>query len=106
MRLEKFVRCLNCSYKVVESDDHDSIGCCTKCSMIQSISMCKHELSAKLMVKATNTSSYTTFQAYGKVILDIAQKSERDEVLMQDLLQARPFSLVHRNGFITSITRM
>lgn len=101
LKLEKCIRCLNCSAKVSENDV--TFGSCTnpKCKMVQSLNLCRHDLSTKIMVNTAT--SYFTLQAFGKVVSDIAGKNE--DIQPEDLLKAAPFSLTHRNGLIISATR-
>ena len=103
MYLEKYNGCLKCSAKVVPDKDDVELGCCSKCSMMQCVDVSTQELSAQLVIKSANGN--VTLRAFSKTVQDIADKPV-NEVTMVVLLKAKPFTLVHHQGIIQSISRM
>ena len=64
--------------------------------------MCSEELRAQLLLK--QGAIVCNYEAFGKVIIDIAEKSAK-EITPIVLLKARPFNMVQSGGIIQYISR-
>jgi len=94
--------CLSCGHHFITSED---FGNCEKCGMIQRVEFCKACLSAKLLIKSVEEQH--SFVACGRILCEIAKKSEMCEVNEKEILSAGrdQFSITYKNKSITSVHR-
>ncbi len=92
--------CVACKSKVTPSTT--GISSCSKCGLAQRTDHCKEELSAKLYTSTGNGAEYLTLNIFGNNVRDIAQKND---ITVESLLCAKPFTLVHDQNVITNIER-
>ena len=95
---------LKCHSKLIPDDDDADLAHCPKCKMMQCINASQPQLSAQLTIKDSPSDRCLSLRAFGKTVLDIAQKPA-DEVTKATLLKAKPFTLIHHDGIVHSITR-
>ena len=102
MPLDRYKGCLKCKTKLVPDNYDPDLGLCQKCNMVQCLDGGRQGMTNKLMIEGGGEK--LTLRAFGKVLEDIAQKPA-DEVSMGSLVKAKPFTLVHVDGIIQSISR-
>ena len=102
-QLHKYRSCLRCKARVEPCNP--PFARCSKedCQMFQRYDICPSQISAKLLVMVN--SSFLTFFAYGKTVLDLAGCTG-DEVTEESLLQIPPLATITYNSqnVITSFT--
>jgi hypothetical protein len=96
--------CFKCGGKVNIDEDDEETGECVKCTMVQCISECRKNATALLTLK-TGVGESTMLRAFDKVLLDIAEKPDVDNITPKILLKAKPFEIHFQDGIIRSISR-
>ena len=100
LRLDSYPACIAQACKSKVAPTSGKLGCCSKCEMVQIIGRCKMQLSAKVVI--AEGEKYHTLNVFGTNVSDIAQE---DNVSVEALISAPPFTLTYENNVITSIRR-
>ena len=104
LQLNTYSGCMKCKAKVLPLTDDPEFGQCVKCQMMQCMADVNKELSAQLLIKLPT--GQITLRAFGKTILDIAQRpAGAGDISQISLLKAAPFNMSYKNGIIQTVTR-
>ncbi len=103
LALESYDGCIKCHGKVAPDPEDDELGQCVKCHMLQCAAGCKKQLTARVMVEDGGV--HLTLRAFGKVVVDMAEKTVEGDVTERVLLKSKPFSFIQDGGIIQSVHR-
>ena len=103
-RIDRYDSCLKCGGRVRVDEEDDAFCECEKCEMFQDKKECKKMITALLTLKSKN-GERLYMRAFEQVLKDITGKSSSEEVTAKELIKAKQFNVVCRDGVMTSITR-
>ena len=91
LQLDTYSGCMKCTAKVLPLTDDPEFGQCIKCQMMQCMADVNKELSTQLLIKLPT--GQITLRAFGKTILDIAQRpAGAGDISQISFLKAAPFN--------------
>ena len=105
LSLDTYKACLSCKARVEATEQ--SLGICSKCSLMQRIDKCVDQLSAKLMLQEQN-GTITTLSAFGTLLQQMSMVPVATDVTQETLLKAPPLQTITYNdkNVATGIKRL
>lgn len=98
-QMTQYKGCMKCSGCTDDCADDNELGECTRYNnMIQYLDDCKHNISAQLTMKGSNGVPLL-LRAFNKVLFNIVQLEQQQNITPRMLLKTHIFNLRHINGF-------